>query len=309
LLFVHIGPELPTWLRPTLDQARLFNSCPIVLVADANALGRAQLPQSLDVLQVPLQELGVSEKQRAFRDISPLDREFRGGFWNHTSERFFVVESAMQALSLQNAVHLENDVLLYCSLDELVPRLSQAYQGIAATFDNDGRCVPGLLYFPSQRSVSALTDFFLAVLRQIANTPIARGVNDMIVLGALRTRGRGAIDHLPIIPPDYPGVLRSAVGHTAADPACYSRNFDTLGVVFDAAALGQFLGGVDPRNASGPTVGFVNESCVFDPRMLRPRFVRDSRGRRVPMVETASGLHAVANLHVHCKNPAPFLSI
>jgi hypothetical protein len=179
------------------------------------------------------------------------------------------------------------------------------YEGAAATFDNDARCVPGIVYLRNQSSVAALTDFFLAALRHVAATPAASRVNDMVVLGALRARG---IDHLPIVPPDYPGVLRSAAGHTVADPACYSRNFDTLGFVFDAAALGQFLGGVDPRNCPGPTAGFVNESCVFDPRALRPRFVRDDLGRRLPVVETASGLHAVANLHIHSKNPTPFLS-
>jgi hypothetical protein len=308
LLFVHIGPELPPWLGPTLHQARMFNSCRIVVVADAHALAQAPLPESLGLSAVALQDLGVSEKQRQFREISPLDRSFRDGFWTYTSERFFLVESAMAKLALVDVIHLENDVMLYCSLDTLGPRLARVYQGAAATFDNDARCVPGIVYLRNQSSAAALTDFFLAALRHVAATPAAAHVNDMVLLGALRTHGPRIIDHLPIVPPDYPGVLRSAAGHTVADPACYSRNFDTLGFVFDAAALGQFLGGVDPRNSAGSTVGFVNESCVFDPRALRPRFVRDDLGRRLPVVETASGLHAVANLHIHSKNPTPFLS-
>jgi hypothetical protein len=308
LLFIHIGPELPPWLSPALQQARLFNSCPIVLAAEGQALAGTRLPASLGVSQVALQELGISEKQRRFREISPLDRTFRGGFWTYTSERFFIVESVMAKLSLGDVVHLENDVLLYCSLESLVPRLSRVYDGIAATFDNDQRCVPGFVYFPQLRSAAALTDFLLAALQQLAATPTAQGVNDMILLGAFRKLGRVAIDHLPIVPPDYPRELRSAVGGVASDPACYSRHFGTLGCVFDAAALGQFLGGVDPRNSRGSTVGFVNESCLFDPRLLRPRFVRDDLGRRIPVVETASGIHPVANLHVHSKNPAPFLS-
>ncbi len=280
----------------------------MVLVADACALATARLPTSLGLSSVALQDLGISDKQRQFREVSPLDRTFRDGFWTYTSERFFVVETAMEKLALGDVVHLENDVMLYCSLDSLGPRLSQMYEGIAATFDNDARCVPGIVYFRSRNSAAALTDFFVAALRQVATTPMAQGINDMVLLGALRARGPSTIDHLPIVPPDYPSVLRSAAGHTVADAACYSRNFDSLGLVFDAAALGQFLGGVDPRNSSGPTAGFVNESCVFDPRVLRPRFVRDEQGRRVPVVETASGLHRIANLHIHSKNPAPFLS-
>jgi hypothetical protein len=308
LLFIHLGPDLPPWLLPTLHQARIFNSCPVLLVAEREALERVALPDALQVTQVPLQDLGISIKQHQFREISPLDRDFRAGFWTYTSERFFVVESVMVKFALEHVVHMENDVLLYCSLDELVPRLSRLYRGAAATFDNDVRCVPGIVYFPHRRAAGALTDFLIAALRQVAAHPEMRGINDMALLGAFRAQGREAIDHLPIVPPDYPGTLRSAVGHAVADPACYWRNFETLEMVFDAAALGQFLGGVDPRNTSGVTTGFVNESCVFDPRMLRPHFVRNAQGRRVPVVETRSGLHAIANLHIHSKNPTPFLS-
>ena len=105
-------------------------------------------------------------------------------------------------------------------------------------------------------------------------------------------------------------ICRNAeiVFHVAADPSRYWQHFEALHMIFDAAALGQYLGGIDPRNAPGPSVGFVNESCIFDPRILRPRMTSDGDGRRVPVVETVSGLHRVANLHIHSKNPAPFLS-
>jgi hypothetical protein len=308
IVFVHLGADLPAWLATTLEQSRIFNSCPILLVAGSAALARASIPQSLQISTLPLEETGLSEKHRTFRRVAPFDRQFREGFWTFTSERFFVLESAMQKLSLQNVIHLENDVMLYCSVADLMPHLSRLYQGIAATFDNDTRCVPGIVYLPNQRSIAALTDFYLHVLQQLAHLPDIRGLNDMQVLGALRQHGRALIDHLPIVPPDYPGALRSAAGHVASDPACYSRNFESLGLIFDAAALGQFLGGIDPRNQPGTSVGFVNESCVFDPRVLRPSLVRDSAGRLIPVVETASGVHRVANLHVHSKNAVPFLS-
>ena len=34
--------------------------------------------------------------------------------------------------------------------------------------------------------------------------------------------------------------------------------------IFDAAAIGQYLGGVDPRNIPGDTTGFINETCVVN---------------------------------------------
>lgn len=309
VLFIHIGRELPPWLGPVLHQARLFNTCPIILLAEARALAQARLPASLELTAIALEEIGESERQRQFRTVSRLDTQFLSGFWTHASERFFVLESAIERLSLEQIVHVENDVMLYCSFDELIGPLAHLYEGVAATFDNDVRCVPGIVYFPSQRSARLLTEFFVKWLSRVAKSPKAHLASDMAVLGAFRALGPRAVDYLPIIPPDYPAPLRSAAGHSVRDPACYSRNFETLGMLFDAAALGQFLGGVDPRSRSGPTAGFVNESCIFDPRVLQPRLMRDSRGRRVPIVETMSGIHRVANLHIHSKDTARFSSL
>jgi len=309
IVFVHLGTELPMWLVPALRQARFFNRCAIVLIAGSAALDAASIPSQLDITQVPLEELGQGEPHREFQRLSPFDRRFRDGFWTYTSERFFVLQTAFERLALRDVVHVENDILLYCPVDELVSKLSGLYPGVAATFDNDNRCVPGIVYLPSLRAIQAICDFYLQVLQRIADSAQANGLNDMHLLGAMRAFGPYVIDHLPIVPPDYPAPLRSAVGHMVRDPSAYSRHFDALGYIFDAAALGQFLGGIDPRNDPRPSVGFINESCVFDPTLLRPRLTRDRDGRRIPVVETGSGVYPVANLHVHSKNPAPFLSL
>ena len=43
----------------------------------------------------------------------------------------------------------------------------------------------------------------------------------------------------------------------------YNKNFNEFNSIFDTAAIGQYLGGVDSRNISGDTRGFVNETCVI----------------------------------------------
>ncbi len=96
---------------------------------------------------------------------------------------------------------------------------------------------------------------------------------------------------LPIVPPDYPQPLRSLEGHVAEDPSLYWRDCAELGTIFDAAALGQYLGGVDPRNRPQPSHGFINESCLFDPRVLKPRMEIGADG-----------------LHIHCKDMRKFMS-
>lgn len=308
IVFVHLGSELPRWSCDALTQAALFNGCPIYLLADADALRAAKLPQG--VRGVALEEIGLSEQQREFRELWPADSGFRDGFWTYTTERFFALDSFVQHAQLEHVVHLENDVMLYADLDKLVPKLASRYTGMAGTFDNDHRCIPGLLYVADPLCLADLTDFILSALEHARSLPQqeSEGINDMVLLAAWRAHFPDDMGALPIVPPDYPALLRSQAGNVPGDAALYWNNFDALGMVFDAAALGQYLGGVDPRNRPPPSHGFINEGCVFDPRLVKPRMEPGADGLRRPVIETPGGIRPVANLHVHSKNLQAFLS-
>lgn len=309
IVFVHLGGELPAWSFATMAQATVFNNCPIIMLAEAAALKNARLP--VGVQGVAVEDIGISDIHNAFRQVSVLDRNQRNGFWTHTTERFYVLEHAMKRLGLASVLHLENDVLLYTGLDTLEPKLTALYPGVAATFDNDARCIPGFVFVPRVGVLSAFVHFVVAVMENARTLPPEQrpAPTDMMLMAIWRrSRPRAEMDSLPVVPHDYPAALRSIGGDVAADPAVYSRHFAELGMVFDAAALGQYLGGVDPRNQAGPSRGFVNEDCLFDPRLLKPRMVTGDDGLRRPVIETASGIWPVANLHMHSKDMADFLS-
>jgi hypothetical protein len=87
------------------------------------------------------------------------------------------------------------------------------------------------------------------------------------------------------------------------------KHFDQFGAIFDAAAIGQYLGGVDPRNAGGAdTAGFINETCIFDPSGYQYRWRTDSQGRRVPCAIDEGREYRVNNLHIHSKDLERFVS-
>src|SRR5207302_1299130 len=94
------------------------------------------------ISMITTESIGLSAKHRAFHETSRLDRMFRNGFWTFTTERFFVIETAMARLGLESVFHLENDVMIYADVQTLTPRFERLYPGIAATFDNDTRCIP-----------------------------------------------------------------------------------------------------------------------------------------------------------------------
>jgi hypothetical protein len=245
MILVYRGPVLPAYIGVALKQARLFSSGEIYMVVDASALG--QLPaEALDgIRMVTLEELGISPAHARFKEISRLDRSFRNGFWTYTTERFFVVETLMKTMGLDSAVHIECDNLIYFDPSDHEATFRCHYAGLAAPFDNDQRCIPGFVYFRSAEAAATLNEFILDVLQD----PASGATNDMVLIADYRRRNPALAASLPVIAPDYPAPLRSRTGLEAADPGVYFTAFDAFRSLFDAAAFGQYLGGVDPGNS------------------------------------------------------------
>ena len=117
------------------------------------------------------------------------------------------------------------------------------------------------------------------------------------------------MDTLPIVPRECPHLFRDRLGDDPGKAADFWNRFEDFGAIFDAAAVGQFLGGVDPRNTGGrDTAGFVNETCIFDPSRFRYQWQADSLGRRIPFAVDGSGAYRLNNLHIHCKDLGRFTS-
>jgi hypothetical protein len=67
---------------------------------------------------------------------------------------------------------------------------------IAATFDNDNRCIPGFVYIENEMPIYELTKFIA--------TQVVHGGNDMIFLAQFKNKYRNTyIDHLPILSSSY----------------------------------------------------------------------------------------------------------
>ncbi len=306
LVFIHLGALIPAHTRDALAQARLFNACPIYLLAAASALEQFPIDPALAIITVPCESLSKSSAHLDFERRSTLDRTFRNGFWRFTTERFFHLESLMRERALEHVIHLENDVTLYVDLQELLPLFIKHYPNLAGTFDNDQRCIPGFLYLRSATSLAPLTEFIAAAFGPAPTQP----VNDMSLLADYRRKsGPAGFDCLPIVPPDYPGTLVSQAGHQSAQPEVYSQHADSFDSLFDAAALGQYLGGVDPRNSAGKdSIGFINESCLFNPSLYSYASQPDARGRSIPYLHTDKRAYRLNNLHIHSKNLHGFRS-
>jgi hypothetical protein len=287
-----------------LDQARLFNSdCPIYLIANEQALSNfSKNAQASHPILVSCESLEKSEEHRLFIKNSKLDKISRDGFWFYTTERFFYLYDFAIKSNLEHIFHVENDNMLYSDVEKMLPFLSTNYQGIAATFDNEIRCIAGFMYIQNKKALKKMNEF-------LAHTA-SEGINEMESIAIFRQIfGKKIIDHLPIIPPEYISTysLRTIQKRKNQNPDQYCNNFIKFNSVFDAAALGQYLGGIDPRN--GPSEpGFINESCVFDPSLMDFEWVRDEEGRYVPFMKINNHMYRINNLHIHSKKLEEFYS-
>lgn len=299
IAFVHLGNSLPDYIFDSLYQARLFNKdCDIFLLANKEALEKADLSR-LKITAIEVEGLPKSQTHDEFCQKSHLDREWRQGFWFYTSERFLYLDDFMQHYDIKQLFHLENDCVLYRDLNELMPIFESKYPHIAAVFDNDDRCIPSFMYFATKDDAHDLAIFFTHCADQ--------GRNDMQVIALFKERKK--IKNLPIISPDYIHRygLKNKLGQKSVSPNLYSRHFSLFNSIFDAAALGQYLGGIDPRNGD-IQVGFVNETCLINPSYLRYFWGIDELGRKIPYIFVEKDYYRINNLHIHCKNLKPFLS-
>jgi hypothetical protein len=304
LVFVHIGGNLPAYVETAIHQARLFNKeCPIYLVGNAGALSSFSEKMADPYLRlVSCESLNRTAEHRRFIKRSRLDKHWAGGFWNHATERFFYLYDLMLEYQLENVFHLENDNMLYADVQELLPIFRQYYPEIGATFDNEERFIGGFVYIHNASSLLPLVTYLAGHAHE--------GRYEMQVIAQFKEeRERSQIDYLPIIHSEYVAAnpLVSPFGHRARDPQSFCNRVDVFDSIFDAAALGQYLGGIDPRN--GPSVpGFINESCVFNPSLLTYEWQCDAEGRNVPYAIYAGRKRRINNLHIHSKRLYEFSS-
>lgn len=207
---------------------------------------------------------------------SKQNNSFRNGFWRLTSSRFFYIYAFMEKHNIQNVIHLENDVLIYYNCDILMPNISDH---IYLPFDTFKRNIASIMYIPnSGRFKQALDHFDFAK-------------NDMENFSNI-SQQTGIIKNFPIFITD----------ETTPEHKFVTNNYDKFQYIFDAAAMGQYLGGVDPIHNWGDSRGFVNETCI-----IKYNNYRFSWTDAKPFININGKLIPIFNLHIHCKELDKFI--
>lgn len=310
LIHVHSGNMYPTYLVDTLFQSILINGNNIEI--------HVILPYKfINVIEKSLQDIDWElycnfnatkcvyklydniPVNISFYSLEDFDiecliidntlAEFRDGFWIHALKRFHILKEFSELYNITNFFHIENDVLMYTSFDRIIKSLDNSNIPCMVQ-DSPARVIPSIVYFPSLESIRNLTSF-------IKYKTSMKFQNDMEILGLFEEKFK-----LPFIP----------LSQTSNK------------IIFDGAAIGQYLGGIDSRNINCPcpiecyhkTRSFINETCVFkcsdyefNRKYVKTNYANVPINIWITNKPKCYDYSIIANLHVHSKQLFQFSSI
>jgi hypothetical protein len=231
-----------------------------------------------------IQLIDVNELNESyeFSINTSLNKDFRNGFWYLTSLRFFYIYEFMKIYNINNIVHLENDVIIYYNCDQLINMLDTNFMYIP--FDTYKRNIASIMYIPNKEIYKIILD----------NYDFDK--NDMENFFYIKQK-IGFIKNFPIF---------IKLPYLTDEQHFVSEHSGTFPFIFDAAALGQYLGGVDPRNIPGDTKGFVNETCVIKYNNYSIWFEEINKIKK-PFIQIESHKIPIFNLHIHSKKLIDFI--
>jgi len=232
--------------------------------------------------EINLIEVEMLNETYDFEFKTSLNKSFRNGFWFLTSLRFFYIYEFMKQFNISDVFHLENDVPIYYNCNEIIPFIDKNY--LYLPFDSFKRNIASIIYIPNK-------DIFKIILDQYDFN-----INDMENFVNIKKK-TNLIKNFPIF---------IKIDGLNEEQKFVCENCEIIPFIFDAAAIGQYLGGVDPRNDSGNTIGFINETCVIKYNNYKIWF-EEKNGFKKPFIQIEDKIIPIFNLHIHSKKIDKFI--
>lgn len=295
IVCVHIGEIIPSYIESAFKQARLFNrECSIVLIANAAAV--EQFSSSIDITVVCCESLPMTPEHQKFLEKTHLRNDVLDGYLRYTSERFLYLYDYMKAFAAENVFHIENDVMLYADLGELLPLFQKHYPGIAATFESPLKCIPGFMFIANPQAMQRLADFFAV--------HAIKSLMDMKVIALFWQKHPEIIDCLPMVMKSYfQGRLSE---QQIKRKQVYSNHINEFQSIFDGAAIGVFFDGIEASRGDFPPGTEMKK--LFNPSLWDYQWCEDEQGRKVPYARYGGEVYRINNLHIASKRLEMFSS-
>lgn len=289
ILFIHLGTEIPRYLISNIERSRvIFPKLKISLVTDSNKMGFWVQKNNVEVIKYQNDE---------FFDESftygKLESSFRNGYWRHTTERLAAIKLFHNLHPETPILHIESDILMMPDFPVTqMSRMSKIHWlSYGASAD-----IAAIFYSPHAEKTNR---FYRHLIEEIKSS----GGSDMELLWNIRERFPNDYLTFPTINPKTKALKNVSnqsrnVGILQETP---QTHFDGI---FDAAGIGIWLCGGDPRNNFGFTTihtrELIDSGNIFIDSS-KEKFVIQENGEL--RIETKDNeLIPVFNLHIHSKN-------
>lgn len=298
--------KLPEYVLDCVHQLRLFYDGDIVIILDdMNSPYLSILEGKYRVIPIKYEEVKSHEFIECFnqnRNKFILLPQLKGREWLFVRcfERFFLLGNAMKLRNLTDCFFIELDNLIY---DDPRVWLSEFQKwNMCFMFDNYERASSGVTYIKNAAVLDDLLNYTIQFIHQWVVDPEVWMSEMVLLYKYYLSKNDNTIQFLPTIWPE------------AQCPVLYpSENYEKYNkTIFDAAAIGIMLYGSDTGNKDSPTVvGTKNRYSFIDYTVYLKQVVwrTDDKKRHIPYFLINGHYIKINNLHIHCKNLTPALSI
>ena len=281
IVFVQLGKKPERYVKENIENCKqLFPAIPVTLIGNSLETRRAA-----ESLKVSYSHFEINPTLEVILEDRELSKEFRNGFWIYTLQRLFAITNFHLNNPFQKILHVESDVLLSSNFP--IPELILEEQIHWLPFNHE-RDVASLVFLPSQSETQWLQERFVESLSS------KRDLTDMTLLREVSKNHPERIMYFPVAESPNSQLLNKDASEEFSKRA--SIQFGKFQGIFDAAPIGMWLTGQDPRNHRGQILRYkpIPESYV-DPTVLMGRL----KIKEKDLVYNES--IPIYDLHIHSK--------
>jgi hypothetical protein len=286
IVFVHLGIKFPKHLILNLKRTcELFPGFNVVLLTDVSTNIK------IDKKNFRKSFIEMSSDYQSLDNNLIHPKSFRHNFWFTSLARLYAL--CDYVISNQVSIlHIESDVLV--SADLPVERFAKCDRPIAFTVVGEGSGVASVLWIENTQAANHLKEYSA---KSAWEDPMT---TDMKILGHFQQDYPQLVRVLASFPTEIGNSFKSLPSQILED---FNYTTNLFGGFFDAADVGRYLLGDDPRNHRG--VKLLRKE--LDTSYFRPKEVgyvySDSRGF---LGVQSDSINRYFSLHIHSKNVKVF---
>ncbi len=288
IVFVHFGPKYPKHLILNLRRTcELFPEISVVLITDLSD------PIKINNANFHKSYFRMSSDYRVLNNLLSHPKNFRNNFWFTSLARIFALCDYVITKNV-SILHIESDVLV--SGDIPIDRFAKCDRPIAFTVVGRGSGVASVMWINNATAAINLRDYAGKTAEADPMT------TDMKILGHFQRDNPQLVRILASFPTESGESYKSLPPDVLED---FKYTTNLFGGYFDAADLGRYLLGDDPRNHRG--MKHLREE--LDTSYFIPREVKYHYSVSRNFLDTDSTPNSrFFSLHIHSKNIDAFKS-